>query len=61
MDGEELGATTMNPRNRTLYRLTSNDLKASINDFKILQSTKAIEERKNLIRSFEIDIEDLDT
>lgn len=61
MDGEELGATTMDPRNRTLYRLTSNDLKVSIDDFKVLQSTKAIEERKALIRSFEIDIEDLDT
>lgn len=61
MDGKELGETTMNPKNRTLYRLTVKDLKASIDDFKVLQSTKALEERKNLIRSFEIDLEDLDT
>jgi DNA gyrase subunit B len=60
MNGEELGETTMNPKNRILYRLTVKDLKKSIDDFSILQSTKALEERKNLIRSFEIELEDLD-
>lgn len=59
---EDLRDTTLDPNNRTLIQLTVEDLEKELEFFEIIQgnSTEAKRKRKELVRAFDIDLDDLD-
>lgn len=59
LDPEELWDTTMNPNKRVLIRLSMEDVEAEVEKFRILHGDSA-EERKNLMKHFKIDRDDID-
>lgn len=63
MDAQELKSTTIDPENRTLIRLRMKDLEKELDTFNILHSktNKWSLERKKMMKTFKIDIDDIDT
>ena len=59
---EQLWETTLNPANRILVQLTMKDIERDMEIFRKLKSDKLIyrQQRKNMIESYKIRVEDLD-
>lgn len=62
MDHSQLWETTLDPENRTLIQLTSDDVQRDMNTFGLLHSkkTKFASERKNMMAKYKISIDDID-
>jgi len=62
LKSNDLWETTMNPNKRILIQLTMKDIEKEVEKFRIIhgEGTDAISERKQLMKNFKIDREDLD-
>ena len=61
MKPTQLWETTLDPENRNLIQLTTDDVKKDAERFAVLHGNKASEERKKLVATFKINFEDIDT
>ena len=59
MNAEELRDTTLDPNNRTLVRVTMNDVGAADDMFRVLMGDK-VEPRREFIEKYALDVRNLD-
>jgi DNA gyrase subunit B len=59
MNAEELRETTLDPTNRTLIKVTMNDVAAADDMFRVLMGDK-VEPRREFIQKYALDVRNLD-
>ena len=59
MNAEELRDTTLDPDNRTLVKVTMNDVGAADDMFRVLMDDK-VEPRREFIEKYALDVRNLD-